>query len=112
VKVTYTFRGETYTIQPLYYRQESVHVPGERFADGSDLTDKDKALDIEQHTWPTDSNNMEDIISQMVDMLQNADPAKRERFQQFLRSISENIYKSLARIIHKKAQTSCKSLIE
>jgi hypothetical protein len=89
VRVTYTYRGKAYTIQPLHYQPETVTVPGD-----SEI-EKDHVLDINRHAWPESHNNTMEIIEEMVSLLQTASEEDKSQFRDLLKDIEKNIKNAL-----------------
>ena len=90
VKVTYAYRGKAYTIQPLFYHSETVVVSG-----GGEI-EKLQVLDTDQHLWPEGRNNIEDVISEMVNLLQTSSDKDKEEFKALLEKLGRNIKKAWA----------------
>jgi len=87
VDVEYIFNNEKYTVVPLYYWKEPTYDANQK-----KVIDQ-IALNLDEHDWPRDYDNTDEIIKEFASLLKQED--KKKNFKNFLENVRDNIRSTL-----------------
>ncbi|OQB21005.1 MAG: 5-methylcytosine-specific restriction enzyme B [candidate division BRC1 bacterium ADurb.Bin183] len=87
VEVEYIFNNEKYTVVPLYYWEEPTYDANQK------KKIKQIALNLDEHDWPTKSDNTGEIVKEYASLLKQKD--KEKDFKEFLENVGEKIRSAL-----------------